>query len=152
MPGVDKSASLPAEAEMSHWQLVFLLSKLVGAIVSLDRYIMICLDSMQWCENSTLTLIKEIIVSIGKNHQGRQHFLFVGTYRGDKITDLHQFADQLAALHKSNDVNVSEIVLSSLSREDIADMITSELRLPGRLVRGLADVVHKKTSGHMLSH
>ena len=47
---VDKSApSLPvAEADMSHWQLVFLLSKLLGSVLGLERRIMICADDLQW--------------------------------------------------------------------------------------------------------
>ena len=42
---LDRGASLLAEGEMSHWQLVFLLSELMAAILSLDRHILICSKS-----------------------------------------------------------------------------------------------------------
>lgn len=42
VPGIERGSSLRAEAEMSHWQLVFLLSELMGAILSLERNILIC--------------------------------------------------------------------------------------------------------------
>jgi len=149
IPDVDKNAFLPTEAQYSQGQLVFLLSKLVGAILSLDRHIMICFDDLQWCDPTMIMLIKEIILSVGQN-QGRHNFLFVGMYRCDEITESHPFVNQLSALQKSNNVHVTEIELSSLSRDDIVDMVMPVLRLPRRLVFGLSDIVHKKTSGHAL--
>ena len=89
-------------------------------------------------------------MSIGQDQKGRQRFLFVGMYRCDEIKQSHPLASELATLTDSSIVAVTEIKLSSLSTEDIADMIMSETRLPRRLVRGLADVVQKKTSGHAL--
>ena len=50
----------------------------------------------------------------------------------------------------SSDVNTTGIKLGSLSRNDVIDMIMTQLRLPRQLVIELAAVVHKKTSGHAM--
>ena len=133
-----------AEADMSHWQLVFLLVALLQSIIKLDRHIMFCLDDLQWCDATTLSLIREVLVGI------KGPFLCIGMYRDNEIDELHPFAKELDTLQKATNVNLTEINLPSLSRDDVTDMIMSELRLPRRLVYELADVVHKKTSGHAL--
>ena len=133
---------------MSHWRLVYLLSALLGVIVGLDRKIMLCFDDLQWCDTTTSSLISEIIISVSHGKQGR--LLCVGMYRDNEIDETHPFAKQLRMFRKCSTVNVTEISLPSLSREDVADMIMSELRLPRRLVCRLADIIHKKTSGHAL--
>ncbi|KAL7540948.1 hypothetical protein ACHAXR_010516 [Thalassiosira sp. AJA248-18] len=154
IPDIDKNASRPAEADMSHWQLVFLLSKLVGAILSLDRHIMFCLDDLQWCDSTTIGLISEMLISIGQRQHGsgmeRQRLLAVGIYRDEEITESHPLTSQLFALQQSGNVHLTEIKLPSLSKDDVADMIMAETRLPRRLVVRLADVVYKKTSGHAM--
>jgi len=133
-----------AKADMSHWQLVFLLVALLQSIIKLDRHIMFCLDDLQWCDATTLSLIREVLVGINGP------FLCIGIYRDNEIDEIHPFANELETLQKANNVNLTEINLPSLSRDDVTDMIMSELRLPRRLVYELADVVYKKTSGHAL--
>lgn len=150
IPRLDRKSPLPADADTSQWYLVFLLSKLLESILSLDRRIVLCFDDLQWCDSTMLTLIKEIIMSVGQDQHGRGNFLFVGMYRDTDINNSHPFADQLGALKNSRDVNVTEIKLLSLSKDDISDMIGSETRLPRRLVCGLADTVQKRTSGHTM--
>ncbi len=97
-----------------------------------------------------LILIKEIILSVGQNERARRHFIFVGMYRDDEVSESHPLADQLSVLQQSGTVHVTKIKLQSLSADDVADMIMNEMRLPRRLVSGLAKDVHKKTSGHAI--
>ena len=139
-----------SEAETSRWKLVILLSRFMRAMISLDRHVMICLDDLQWCDPTAMDLIKEIIVSVGQDEQGRHNFLCVGMYREEAITESHPLSKQLAYFQISSHVAVTETKLSSLSIDEVAEMIASEMRLPRRLVRRLADVVHKKTSGYAL--
>lgn len=71
-------------------------------------------------------------------------------YRDNDVTETHPLSNQISALRKSSSVSVTEMKLLSLSKDDVEDMIMSKLRLTRRLVTGLADIVHKKTSGHAL--
>ncbi len=49
-PRVDaNNVSLSAGDDVSLWQLVFLLSRLVGVVLGLGRNVLLCLDDLQWC-------------------------------------------------------------------------------------------------------
>ena len=48
----------------------------------------------------------------------------------------------------ASNVNTTEIKIHSLSKNDIVDVIGEVFKLPTRIVRDLADVTYKKTSGH----
>ena len=146
---IDRS-KVHSNVEMSHWQLGFLLSRLVCAVLSLERRMMIIFDDMQWCDSMTLALISEIIISVGRLQSGRQQFLLVGTYRDNEITHFHPFTAEYVVLQQSKSVNITEVKLSNLSKNDVTDIIMAEMRLPRRLVSEFADVVHKKSSGHAL--
>jgi predicted ATPase len=47
-------------------------------------------------------------------------------------------------------IKTTRINLSSLSKNDVTNMLMTEFRLPRRIVAELAHVVHKKTAGHAL--
>lgn len=148
------------DSNASHWRLVFLLSGLVGAVLGLGRRVIICLDDLQWCDSTTSRLISEILISVSQRQEAMteggggggksNQLLFVGMNRDNEINNSHPFSNQLVPLKKCNNIDLAEIKLSSLSREDVVDMISHEFRLPGRLVRELAKEVHHKTSGHAL--
>ena len=68
---------------------------------------------------------------------------------GDEVSsDLMSFRTCFVNLEAEGRAHVTAIELSTLSLDDVVEMISSELRLPRRLVIGLADVVHKRTHGH----
>lgn len=137
-------------ADFSQWRLIFLVSKLLSAILRLDRHVMIILDDLHWCDASMLLLIKEVITSVSQHEKEKQHLLFIGTYRDMEVNDQHPLTSQLVQLHQNNNVNVTQMKLSCLLADDVSDMLEQELRLPKRYVTDLANIVHSKTSGHAL--
>ena len=84
---------------------------------------MLCLDDLQWCDSAILALIKEIIVSVAQLRRGSRHFLFVGTYRDDDKINSHLLRKELTSLQRNESVNVTELKLSSLSKNDVATMV-----------------------------
>ena len=103
----------------------------------------LCLGSLQWADKTSLYLISEVITNIGLSKQLRSHCLFVGMQRSSEPD-----CSQYSSLKMSTCVSVTDIKLSSLSREDIVSMLMAEFQLPRRLVAKLADVVYTKTAGH----
>ena len=135
----------------THWQLVFLLSKLLGSVLRQKRKIFLALDDLQWTDPTTLGLMSEVLISICQYPEERQHLVFVGMYRDDEVSsDLMLFKTSSVNLEVDGSANVTDVKLSTLSLDDVTEMIMSELRLPKRLVSDLADVVHKRTHGHAL--
>lgn len=147
IPEVTKNKDLGS----NQYALVFLMSKLLCALLSQERKIFIALDDLQWADHTTLGLINEVLVSICQCPKERQHLVFVGMYRDEEISsDLTSFTSSFAKVQDGNSANLTDVKLSALSSDDVTEMIASELRLPHRIVSKLADVVHKRTHGHAI--
>ena len=108
---------------VSHWRLGFLLSRLLAAILRVGRFVIFCLDDLQWSDSAMLKLIKEFIISAGELQHGKNQFLFVGTHRDIEATDSHPLTNQLTDLQQNQSVDVTEMKLAGLSKEDVATMV-----------------------------
>ena len=105
--------------------------------------------SLQWGDKTALSLISEVLIKIGSIEHISRRCIFVGTFRHDEVDNDHPFSVQMSYLEMmTHNVNTTYIRLSSLSKEDVTVMLAEEFQLPHRIVRDLADVTHKKTSGH----
>ena len=136
---------------LSQWQLIYLLTQLLGAVLGQGRKIFVILDDVQWTEPSMLNLLSEVFDAIYHNRNERQNLTLVGIYREDEVTDdLRSFKDRFATLQHNGCTRVTDIRLSTLSLDDVTDVLMNEMRLPRRLVYGLAKVVHKSSAGHAL--
>ena len=137
-------------------QRLFLISKLVFAILSLDRNVFMILDDLQWADWSVFQaynalLSGELSASAGQGQGELSRLLVIGTYRDTEITsDLSQFIEKHTKKGEDEDCICTEISIPSLSEDDITEMIMIETRLPRRLVLELAKIVLKKTSGHAI--
>jgi len=136
------------QAEMADFQLTHFLSKIIEALSDSGWFIMICCDDLQWVDRTSMSLISELLINIGSSDVMRRRCLFVGSHREDEIDDGHPLLIQYSYLQMSSNVNTTEIKLRSLSKNDVTEMLMTDLRLPRRVVVELAAVVHKKTSGH----
>ncbi|KAL7546664.1 hypothetical protein ACHAWF_009998 [Thalassiosira exigua] len=138
-------------ASCPHWQLIYSLSKLVGAVLSLGRKVMMCADDLQWCDSTTLELVSEVIASICEHPEQRRHLVFVGTYRADEVTgDLLKFTSSFVGLEAKGKVQMTDIKPSTFSLDDVVELAMNELRLPRRLVAKLAGAAHKRSHGSPL--
>ena len=148
-------APLPAsnENEMSRFRITFLLSKLLAVILSTGRDVFLIMDDIQWCESSALELVSEILISVSHEQisGGSGHLIYTGIYRDDEADGSQQVSSQVETLRRSQSVDVAEeIALTSLTRDEIADVLMAEMRLPYRLVSKLAGVVYHRTLGHAI--
>jgi len=134
----------------SNWQLVLLLSKLLCSVLGQERKIFIALDDLQWADPTTLELVKDVLISICQCPEERQRLVFVGMYRDNEVSShLTSFTTSFGVAGGVV-ADVTHVKLSTLSLDDVIEMIMTEMRLPRRLVSELADVVHKRTHGHAL--
>eukprot|EP00581_Thalassiosira_minuscula_P013902 CAMPEP_0183713508 /NCGR_PEP_ID=MMETSP0737-20130205/8330_1 /TAXON_ID=385413 /ORGANISM="Thalassiosira miniscula, Strain CCMP1093" /LENGTH=677 /DNA_ID=CAMNT_0025942297 /DNA_START=84 /DNA_END=2114 /DNA_ORIENTATION=+ len=132
------------------WQLIYSVTKIIESVIDKGQLIVICCDDLQWAEKSSLQLVGEVLINLGNSKGIGCHCFFVGLYRSDEVDDDHPLSIPLSLLQLSHGVNFTEIMLSSLSHTDVAEMLMVELKLPRRFVDELANVVRKKTSGHAL--
>ena len=141
------------ENEMSRFRMTFLLSKLLAVILSTGRDVFLIMDDIQWCELGALELVSQILISVSHQQIGgsNRHLIYAGIYRDDEADGGQQVTSQVETLRRSQSVAVSdEIALTSLTRDDIADMLMAEMRLPHRLIAKLASIVYHRTLGHAM--
>jgi len=147
------SPEFQPSAEDAEFRLIYSTSKIIEAILKSDpdQFLMICCDDMQWGDKSSLSLISEILVNIGSFKDICSRCIFIGLYRDDEVDDNHPITVVRNYLQMmTNNINTTKVNLPSLSKSDITIMLMAELHLPRRYIIHLADVVHKKTSGHAL--
>ncbi|KAL7545479.1 hypothetical protein ACHAWF_008830 [Thalassiosira exigua] len=148
MYNIDRKKRYRRDAEMPSWQLIYCLTKLLESVLESETFIMICFDDLQWADQTSLDLLKSIMSNVGNLKNSSRRCLFVGLFREDEVSDKHHLAIQRKNMQNSdNSVKVTDIKVSSLTRGHVEDMVMRGLRLPRRLVVGLADLVQKKTSG-----
>ena len=136
-------------AQLGNWQLICSLTKLLEAVLESERYIIIC-DDLQWADQASVSFITEILINIGSLEHICRNCLFVGLYREEEVSDKHPLTIQYSTMQLSASIKTTRINLSSLSKNDVTNMLMTEFRLPRRIVAELAHVVHKKTAGHAL--
>ena len=151
---------LPTEieaAEIGNWRLNYALSKILKAVLEQDRFMLISCDDLQWADKTSLSIISNVLVNLGSYDDIKQRCLFIGLYRNEKVSNegmgLHEGMNPFSVqyfLQNCSNIHTSEVKLSGLSKDDLTYMLMEEFRLPRRIVVELADVVHKKTTGHTL--
>ncbi|KAL7549362.1 hypothetical protein ACHAWF_012634, partial [Thalassiosira exigua] len=148
--GDGDSSSSSSEEALSRHELAHALGRLLEAVLEAGRFLIVHCDDRQFAHKASIDMIADILMGLGQREDISRRCLFVGLYRSDEIDCDHPFAMQCSLLQRSNQINVTEIALSGLSKDGVVDMLMLSLKLPRRMVVELADVVFKKTSGHPL--
>ena len=97
-------------------------------------------DDLQW-SSKKLAIISELVVSMANLPHARSKLLFIGMYRDNEIQSVNT---HMEVLRRHQNINITNIDLPNLSRNDVAEMTMSEMRLPRRMVVDLSDAIYKK--------
>ena len=93
-----------------------------------------------------ISLIYDVITSISTLPRAKHRLLFIGISRETEL----QFKTQLEILERKKKLNITTLHLASLTKSDVTNMISAEMRLPRRLIIGLSEIIFKKTAGHCI--
>ncbi|KAL3788524.1 hypothetical protein HJC23_006562 [Cyclotella cryptica] len=125
-------------------------STLVHVISSLGRPLLIIFDDLQWAVDLITYLMVDRIPDQFVEIAPITQVLFVGLYRSDEVNDNQILSTRyFPAFNSVTTMDVHSILLPELTRRACNSLITNALRLPSRLMRSLADIVHGKTSGNV---
>src|ERR1700757_534424 len=75
------------------------------------------------------------------------HLMLIGAYRDNEVDSSHPLMRKIEAIRKSG-ATVQEILLSPLTREGLAELITDSLRCEPERAAPLAELIHEKTAGN----
>ncbi|KAL3800186.1 hypothetical protein HJC23_001107 [Cyclotella cryptica] len=120
-----------SDTESSRNRLHYSFRRLVHAISSFGRPLLLVFDDLQWASQESLDLITSLMAEWAP-----VHFAEVA------LTQTYSF--KAAAT-----MEVHTILLHHMTKKACNSMISNALQLPNRLTRPLADIVHAKTSGNV---
>eukprot|EP00984_Skeletonema_dohrnii_P023648 scaffold12752_cov68-Skeletonema_dohrnii-CCMP3373.AAC.1 len=113
-----------------------------------EEPLILFLDDCQWIDNASVALLNQILMMSGsaiKDHR----FFFFGACRDDEISESHPLNTMLTSMNCFG-TETAKIQLTSMSKEALNEMVSTELSLLPRITRPLANILHHKTKGSPL--
>eukprot|EP00804_Cyclotella_cryptica_P017040 CCRYP_003283-RA/>CCRYP_003283-RA protein AED:0.04 eAED:0.04 QI:319/0.66/0.5/1/1/0.75/4/0/1292 len=143
-----------SDPESSRNRLHYSIRRLVHAISSLGRPLLLVFDDLHWADRASLDLITSLMAELDpiqfEEHVPISRVLFVGLYRSDEVDNDHILSKMyFPAFHAMATLEVHIIQLHAMTKKACNSMISYALRLPHRLTRSLADIAHAKTLGNV---
>ena len=136
---------LPPQDAQRRFQLVF--RRFINVFARPEHPLTLFLDDLQWLDAASLDLLEDL-----STRSDVQHLMLIGAYRDNEVTSTHPLMRKLEAIRQAGAI-VHEIVLASLTHEDLGELISDSLhcepenRGSGR-VTALAHLVREKTGGN----
>src|SRR5215471_8135777 len=136
---------LPPQDAQRRFQRVF--RRFINVFARSEHPLALFLDDLQWLDAASLDLLEDL-----STQSGVQHLMLIGAYRDNEVTSTHPLMRKLEAIRQAGAI-VHEIVLASLTQEDLRQLISDSIHCEpengrsGR-VTALAHLVHEKTGGN----
>ena len=102
----------------------------------------IFLDDMQWCDTSSLIMLKNLLVDTSV-----KYILLMFAYRDNETDVSHPFITMIDALKKENGI-VNTITLRPLDKENVIHLIRDTLSSDENSISELGEILHLKTGGN----
>ncbi|WP_437581669.1 sensor histidine kinase [Sorangium sp. So ce887] len=131
---------LPASEAQSRFRIVF--RHFIGVFARKEHPLALFLDDLQWADSASLGLLRDLVT-----HPEIRHFLVLGAYRDNEVSRSHPLMRVLDQVRKEG-ARVSDIVLGSLSQEQLAALVSDALHCRREDAAPLASLVHEKTAGN----
>mmetsp|Transcript_30232 Transcript_30232/g.88410 ORF Transcript_30232/g.88410 Transcript_30232/m.88410 type:complete len:1730 (+) Transcript_30232:75-5264(+) len=125
-------------------QLIFYFRTFIGIICHPKHPLVVYLDGLHHIDSASLQLLEMLITD-----PGIKSFLILGCYRSDEVMDDHPLIPKMASIQGAG-IAVTTLHLQNIERSSVNELLSDTLRLPPRITRPLANVIHSKTSGNPL--
>src|SRR5580704_5826072 len=119
----------PQDAQC-RFQLVF--RRFLSAFATPEHPLALFLDDLQWLDEATLDLMGDLLTQ-----PDVKNLLLIGAYRDNEVDSSHPLIRKLEAIRKAG-ATVQEIVLTSLTREDVEHLILDAIHCEPDRARPLA--------------
>ena len=131
---------LPLQDAQRRFQLVF--RRFIGVFARPEHPLALFLDDLQWLDSATLDLIEDLLTQ-----SDVRHLMLIGAYRDNEVNSSHPLMRKLEAIRTAG-APVQEIVLTPLTREDLAQLTRDALHCEPERATALAELIHEKTAGN----
>lgn len=130
---------LPSQQAQGRFQLVF--QRFIAVFARPEHPLALFLDDLQWLDAATLDLLEELLT-----HPDLQNLMLIGAYRESEVTSAHPLMRKLDTI-TSRGGRVSDITLTPLAKNHLAQWIADALRCSPERAAPLAELVYEKTGG-----
>ena len=120
-------------------KLQYMLRKMIGAVGTLERPVVLFLDDLHWADEPSLALFENLATD---NHNGST--LIVGTYRSNEVDDEHPLIASLNNIKQRRSDGITDISLGNLSKESCLELVAEALRSTTEATQELGQVVYEK--------
>jgi len=144
----DENSDVAVDAQKS---LRYLFCQFVGIILDCQKEpLVLFLDDCQWIDSASVALLNQILMMPNKSATKKQRqFFFFGCCRDDEVNKEHPLVLMLSSLGTFG-LKTTNIMLTSMSKETVNEMVSTTLSLLPRLTRPLSDILYHKTKGSPL--
>src|SRR5262249_25986457 len=129
----------PQDAQR-RFQLVF--RRFISVFARPEHPLALFLDDLQWLDAAPLDVIEDLLTQ-----PDVRHLLVIGAYRDNEVDPTHPLMRKLEAIRQAR-ATVQEIVLASLAREDLEQLIADALHCEPDRATPLAQLIYDKTGGN----
>jgi predicted ATPase/signal transduction histidine kinase len=133
-------AELPAQDALRRFQLVF--RRFLGVFTNAANPLVLFMDDLQWLDAATLDLLEHLAT-----HPEVRGLLLIGAYRTGEVGPSQQQRRVVEAIRGSK-TELREIVLRTLSADDVGKLVTDALHCEPRRAEPLAQLLYERTSGN----
>jgi len=126
----------------SKYRFNMVFEKFIGVFSQREHPLTIFLDDLQWADTASLNLVEQIVIN-----PANKYIFLIGAYRDNEIHSVHPLMLALDAINKA-EVFVKNILISSLTEEDINNLISESLKSDKERVKLLSSLVYEKTRGN----
>jgi hypothetical protein len=133
------------DVQLTLRSMCFTLQRFLRVVSSKANPVVLFLDDLQWCDNSSLTVVESLLCDSIES----SCLFFVGSYRSNEVAADHGILRLIDSLRISS-VPTSTLLLEGLNRSDLNTMISDALCIFPRMCESLSNIVHTKTKGNPL--
>ncbi len=127
----------PLEAQN---RFFFTLRDFIRVFATKEHPLIIFLDDLQWCDDSSLLFLKDLI------NQKVPYVFIIGTYRSNETPVGHPLLMTIDALKSTSAIH--EITLKPLKEEHVNKILCDTLYATEEQVKDLGNIIFKRTAGN----
>jgi PAS domain S-box-containing protein len=131
---------LPPQDAQRRFQLVF--RRFISVFARPEHPLALFLDDLQWLDAATLDVLEDLLTQ-----PDVRHLMLIGAYRDNEVDSTHPLIRKLTAIRKAG-ATVQEIVLASLSCENLEQLFGDSFYCEPERAAPLAELIHEKTAGN----
>ena len=118
----------------------FTLNDFIKVFATREHPLTIFLDDLQWCDDSSLRLIRELVM------KEIPYLFIIGAYRKNEVNAGHPLALAIEEIKRTK--RIQEIYLDALDEKNVNQLVADTLLRTPDVTKELANCIYKRTAGN----